>query len=129
MDQEVHDHQHGANEQVVHQEVRQVGLPRPAKDGLRFVQRKQLLDGDEDQRRAEQVEHEPVEAEVGDAVGEIAHGYLVATREDRPSDQEKGVRREPAAASDQQIGEAQTARDDEGREQQLAQHGDVVLGA
>jgi hypothetical protein len=63
--QQVGRQQHEADHHVVDDEVVEVGLPLGAEHRLVAAQREQLLDEHEDQRRAEQVEDEPVEADVG----------------------------------------------------------------
>ena len=55
---------------MIDDEVREVGLPAGAEHRL-IVNRQQLLDQDENHGRAEQVEDEPVEANVGRVVGEV----------------------------------------------------------
>lgn len=57
-DHAVGDEQREADHEVVHEEVNEIGLPLGAEDGLLLAQRPELLDEDEDQRRAEQVEDE-----------------------------------------------------------------------
>ena len=78
--QQVGRQQDEADDHVVDDEVLEVDLPLGAEHRLVLAQREQLLDEDEDQGRAEQVEDEPVEADVGRAVGEVVDRHLVARR-------------------------------------------------
>jgi len=126
--QQVGGQQHEANDHVVDDEVVEVGLPLRAEDGLVLAQRKQFFDEDEDQRRAQQVENEPVHADVGRVVGKVrVHLDLVPAQQCTQHDQREGKCREPARTIEQHVHQAQAAGDHHGAEQQLPQHGDVVL--
>ncbi len=82
-DQEVDRQQDQANDEVVDREVHQVGLPFAAEHSLPAIEREHLFDHHEDQRRAEQVEDEPVQADVRRVIGEVAHGYARAAQRHR----------------------------------------------
>jgi hypothetical protein len=62
---EVGGQQHKAHDHVVDDEVMKVGLPFGAEHRLVAAQRKQLFNEDEDQRRTQQVQDEPVQPDVG----------------------------------------------------------------
>ena len=99
MHQQVGREQHEADHHVVDDEVVEVGLPFGAEDRLVLAQREQLLDEDEDQRRAEQIEDEPVEADVGRVVGEVVDRHLVAAERERQRDQHECGEGQPARAA------------------------------
>src|SRR5678809_1333950 len=96
VDEQVGREQDEAHDHVVDEEVVEVGLPLRPEHRLVLPQRERLLDEDEDQRRAEQVEDEPVEADVGRVVGEVVDRNLVAAERQRQADQRERAEREPA---------------------------------
>ena len=126
VDEQVGREQDEAHDQVVDEEMVEVGLPLGAKDRLVLAQGEQLLDEDEDQRRAEQVEDEPVEADVGRAVGEVVDRHLVPAERERQADQHEGGEREPAGAAHDDVEERRRAREHERPEQQQPHRVDVV---
>ena len=91
------------------------------------MQREHLLDQDEHHAGAQQVEDEPVEADIGRLSGKSPTGTRcppIAT-----ATQHQGERRtvQPAIAQPDQIGQGKAARDHHADQQDLAQHVDVVF--
>ena len=93
------------------------------------MQRKQLLDQDEHQAGAQQVEDEPVEADIGGVVRKVADRNAMAARGESDSDQDQGGAVQPAIAQSNQVGEGKTAGDHHPDEQDFAKHVHVVLPA
>ena len=104
----------------------EVGLPLRPEHRLVLAQRERLLDEDEDQRRAEQVEDEPVEADVGRVVGEVVDRHLVAAERERQADQDERRQREPARPAHDDVEERERARQHQRPEQQQPHRVDVV---
>ena len=104
----------------------EVDLPLRAEHRLVLAQREQLLDEDEDQGRAEQVEDEPVEADVGRVVGEVVDRHLVAAERQAGADQHERDQRQPARPAHDDVEERQRAGDHQRPEQQQAHRIDVV---
>jgi len=126
--QQVGGQQHEAHQHVVDDEVLEIGLPFRAEHRLVLAQGKELLDEDEDQRRAQQVQDEPVQADVGRVVGKVrVHLDLVPTQQRAERDQREGKGREPACAVEQHVHQAQASRHHHRAEQQLAHERHVVL--
>ncbi len=121
--------QHKAHHHVVDQKVVEIGLPLGAEDGLVLAQRKQLLDKDENQRAAQQIEDEPIQTDIGRIGGEAADGHLVATEQRRQQHQAKGRCRQPAHPAEHHQGHGQAACDHHAPKQQLAHDIDVVAAA
>ena len=88
--------------------------------GWSLRKREQLLDEDEDQRRAEQVEDEPVEPDVRRVVGEVVDRHLVAAERKRQADQRERARRQPARAAEHDVEQRNAAGHDHRPVQQLA---------
>ncbi len=107
--------------------MREVGLPARPEHRLVAMQRHQLLDQDEDHARAQQVEDEPVEADIGRVVGEVGHRHAMAAH--RRGEQDQGQRRavQPAIAALDQVGDRHAARDHHADQQHLPQQAHVVL--
>ena len=83
MDGEIHDEQRQPDQQVVDDEMREVGLPAGTEHGLLAVQGEHFLDQDEDHAGAQQVEDEPVEPDIRRVVGEVADRHAMAARRRR----------------------------------------------
>jgi hypothetical protein len=127
VDREVHDQQRQSHQQVIHDEMREVGLPARPEHRLVAMQREQLLDQDEDHARPEQVEDEPIEADIGCVVGEVVDRHAMAAH--RRGQQDQGERRavQPAIAQLDEVGDRHAAGDHHADQQHLAQHPDVVF--
>ncbi len=124
--QQVGGQQDEAHHHVVHDEVVEIALPLGAEDGLVAPQGEELLDEDEDQGAAQQVEDEPVEADVGRVVREIVHGHLVAAEQRGRGHEQEGCGREPARTVEHDVDEREPAGHHQRGEQHHAQHIDVV---
>jgi hypothetical protein len=129
VDGEIDDHQCQSDQKVVHHEVREVDLPVRPEDRLSAMQWKQLLDQDEHQAGAQQVEDEPIEADIGGVVWKVADRNAMATRGKSQSNQDQGGAVQPAIAQSNQVGEGKAAGDHHPDEQDLAKHVHVVLPA
>ena len=109
--QQVGGQQHEAHHHVVDDEVVEVGLPLGAEHRLLLAQREQLLDEDEDQRGAEQVEDEPVQPDVGRVVGEVVHRHLVAAEQGGQRHQHEGRTGQPARPAEHGVEDRDAAGD------------------
>ena len=127
MDREVHDQQRQSDQQMIHDEMREVSLPARPKDRLIAMQGRHLLDQDEDQTRTEQVEDEPVEADIGCVVGEVGYRNTMAAHRRGDQDQSQCRAVQPAIAALDQIGDRHAARDHHADQQHVPQQADVVL--
>jgi len=112
---------------VIDDEMGEIDLPAGPEYRLLLVQRKHLLDQDEDHARAEQVENEPVEADVRRMVGEIAHRHAVAAQGDGDHDQKQRCAVDPAVAQPHDIGKGDAARHHQAHQQDLAHYVDRIL--
>ncbi len=102
-------------------------LPVRPEDRLSAMQRKQLLDQDEHHAGAQQVEHEPIESDVGRVVRKVADRNAMAARGDGNADQQQGGAVQPAIAQPDKVGECETAADHHPDEQDFAKDVHVVL--
>src|ERR1700727_3591905 len=90
VDHEVRGEQYQAHQEMIDGEVREICLPFGAKNGLPFVQREQFLEQYEYQGRPEQVENEPVEADIGGVVRKVAHRHARTAERHCPDHDGKG---------------------------------------
>ena len=128
--EEVDAQQHRADRQVVEQEVLHVHLPFRAEHGLAVIQREQLLEDDEDGAGGQQVQDEPVQAQVGMVAG-VGGGHhdLAAAGGHGAAYQGEGGDVEPALAAENDIGQRDGARDQQRAEQQRAHRVHGIEGA
>ena len=100
-----------------------------AEHGLAFVEREYFLDDDEEQRRAEQIEDEPVQADIRRVVSKFADGN--ARTAERDGDDHKQERHDIQVApiADDQVRERQATRDQQTAEQNPSQHIDGIFVA
>ena len=124
---EVGGQQHKAHHHVVHDEVMKVRLPLGAEHGLVFAVRKQLFNEDEDERAAQQIQDEPVQANVGRVVREVrVHLYLVPTQQGCQGHHGEGERCQPPGAVEQDVDQRDTPRNGHGRQHDGADDVHVV---
>ena len=76
---------------------------------------------DEDHGRAEEIEDQPVDAEIGSAVGEISDGDSAAAERDRDEHERKRDAVQPAHAAEHQVREREPARDEQRQEEKVAE--------
>ena len=126
---QVRGEQHEADDYVIDDEVMKIGLPFGAENGLILAVFEELFDEDKNQRRAEQIEDEPVEADVGRVVREIIHRHFVAAEQERERHQPKRKCGEPARAIEDDVDEADASRNRQRDEHDVANHVDIVAFA
>ncbi len=98
-----------------------VHLPFPAEHRLAGIQRKQLLENNEHGAGRQQIQDEPVQAQIRVVAGIGAgHHHIAAARRDGDAHQHEGGDIEPALAPQHGIGQRDRARHQQRAEQQGA---------
>ena len=127
VDQEIDREQDQADQEMVDDEVHEIGLPLGPEHRLLAIERKELFDQHEDQRRTQQIEDEPVQTHIRCVVREIAHRHLMAAQCQRDAQQEQAGQIQPAGAAQHQIAQADHAAQHHGPQHHLAQQVDRVF--
>ncbi|KAG0773701.1 hypothetical protein G6F22_014653 [Rhizopus arrhizus] len=121
VDEEVDAQQHRTHRQVVEQEVLHVHLPLAAEHRLARVERRELLENDEDRAGRQQIQDEPVQTKIGLIAGIVRRHHDLATAgRHGAADQHEGGDIQPALAAQHGIGQRDRARDKQRPEQQGA---------
>ena len=121
--------QREADAEVVHEEVLEIDLPLGPEDGLFLLEGKELLDEHEHQRRAQEIEHEEVEAQVGGVIGEVLDGRSRAPEKLGDAEEAEGPRGEVARSPEDDVRQRERPREHHAAEEEVPERRDVVDGA